>query len=122
GMTISILGWSLSIALHAIARSIMSFSIFRLFLGVFEAGKWPGATKSNAEWFPPKERAIAQGIFGAGASLGSVVSAPIIVLLYLAFGWKATFILIGFLGIIWLIPWHYFNRILPEKHPIIRSE
>lgn len=122
GMTISILGWSLSIALHAFARSIMSFSIFRLFLGFFEAGNWPGATKSNAEWFPPRERAIAQGIFGAGASLGSVISAPIIVLLYLAFGWKATFVLIGFLGIIWLIPWLYFNRNVPEKHPFITEE
>lgn len=122
GMTISIVGWSVSIALHAAARTILSFSIFRLFLGFFEAGNWPGATKSNAEWFPAKERAIAQGIFGAGASLGSVVSAPIIVLLYLAFGWKATFVLIAFLGVIWLIPWLYFNRSTPQNHPFITEE
>lgn len=122
GMTVSILGWSLSIALHALAKTIVSFSAFRLFLGFFEAGNWPGATKNNAEWFPPKERAIAQGIFGAGASLGSVVSAPIIVLLYIAFGWKATFVLIGFLGLIWLIPWLYFNRSTPQNHPFITEE
>jgi len=122
GMTVSILGWSLSIALHAFAKTILSFSIFRLFLGFFEAGNWPGATKNNAEWFPPKERAIAQGIFGAGASLGSVVSAPVIVLLYIAFGWKATFVLIGFLGLIWLIPWLYFNRNIPQNHPFITEE
>ena len=77
GMVISIIGWSISIALHAVARSITSFSIFRAMLGISEAGNWPGATKSNAEWFPAKERAIAQGIFGAGASLGSVVAAPV---------------------------------------------
>ncbi len=122
GMTISILGWSLSIAMHAFAKTIMSFSVFRLFLGFFEAGNWPGATKSNAEWFPAKERAIAQGIFGAGASLGSVVSAPIIVLLYVAFGWKMTFVLIGMLGVIWLVPWLYFNRNTPDKHPFITPE
>jgi len=29
-------------------------------LGVSEAGNWPGATKSNAEWFPVNERAFAQ--------------------------------------------------------------
>src|SRR6478672_2764849 len=78
GMVVSIVGWSISIALHALARSLASFSVFRFFLGLSEAGNWPGATKSNAEWFPPKERAIAQGIFGAGASLGGVVAAPFI--------------------------------------------
>ena len=91
GMAVSIAAWSVSIALHAIARTISSFSIFRFFLGMSEAGNWPGATKSNAEWFPAKERAIAQGIFGAGASLGSVVSAPVIAALYLAIGWQGTF-------------------------------
>jgi ACS family hexuronate transporter-like MFS transporter len=117
GMTISIIGWSLSIALHSFARSLMSFNIFRFMLGFSEAGNWPGATKSNAEWFPAKERAIAQGIFGAGASLGSVVSAPIIALLYIAFGWKMTFVLIAVLGLIWVIPWLIINKAAPEKHP-----
>ena len=78
GFVISIAGWSVSIALHAIAKTLASFSVFRFLLGFFEAGNWPGATKSNAEWFPAKERAIAQGIFGAGASLGGVVAAPFI--------------------------------------------
>src|SRR5688572_27074788 len=54
GMVISIVVWSISIALHAFARSLTSFSIFRSLLGISEAGNWPGATKSNAEWFPPK--------------------------------------------------------------------
>ncbi len=117
GMTISILGWSVSIALHAFARTLLSFNIFRFLLGFSEAGNWPGATKSNAEWFPAKERAIAQGIFGAGASLGSVVSAPIIALLYIAFGWKVTFVLIAALGLIWVIPWLMINKAAPEKHP-----
>ncbi|OAQ38274.1 MFS transporter [Pedobacter psychrophilus] len=117
GMTLSIIGWSISISLHAFARSLFSFSIFRFMLGFSEAGNWPGATKSNAEWFPPKERALAQGIFGAGASLGSVISAPIIVLLYVAFGWKITFVLIAGLGLVWIIPWLVINKATPDKHP-----
>lgn len=117
GMTLSIVGWSISIALHAFAKSLLAFNVFRFLLGFSEAGNWPGATKNNAEWFPPKERAIAQGIFGAGASLGSVVSAPIIALLYIAFGWKATFLLIAVLGFIWVIPWLVVNKSTPDKHP-----
>lgn len=122
GMAVSIIGWSLSIALHAFARSIFSFSVFRFFLGFFEAGNWPGATKSNAEWFPVKERAIAQGIFGAGASLGSVISAPVIAILFMAFGWKMTFVCIGALGFVWVIPWLLINKATPDKHSWITEE
>lgn len=122
GMVVSIVGWSISIALHAVARSLMAFSIFRSMLGISEAGNWPGATKSNAEWFPARERAIAQGIFGAGASLGSVVAAPAIAGLYLAFGWRATFAGIAVLGLLWIIPWLIVNKNTPDKHPWLTPE
>lgn len=122
GMVISIAVWSVSIALHALARSIASFNIFRFFLGLSEAGNWPGATKSNAEWFPAKERAIAQGIFGAGASLGSVVSAPVIAGLYLLIGWQGTFLSIAVLGFIWIIPWWIVNKATPDRHPWITEK
>lgn len=122
GMVVSIIGWSISIALHAVARSLASFNLFRFLLGVSEAGNWPGATKSNAEWFPARERGIAQGIFGAGASMGSVVAAPVIASLYLAFGWRATFLGIAVLGFIWIIPWLIINKNTPDKHPWITDE
>jgi MFS transporter, ACS family, aldohexuronate transporter len=122
GFVVSILGWSISIAMHAVAKALYSFSVFRFFLGFFEAGNWPGATKSNAEWFPPKERAIAQGIFGAGASLGSVVAAPIIAVLYLKYGWQVTFICIGALGLLWIAPWVIINKTSPDKHPWITNK
>jgi ACS family hexuronate transporter-like MFS transporter len=122
GMVITISAWSISIALHAVARSILSFKIFRALLGFSEAGNWPGATKSNAEWFPAKERAIAQGIFGAGASLGSVVSAPLIAGFFLAFGWRLTFAGIAVLGFLWIIPWLIMNKATPDKHPWITKK
>lgn len=122
GMVISIIGWSISIGLHAVARSLASFGIFRGLLGISEAGNWPGATKSNAEWFPAKERAIAQGIFGAGASLGSVVALPVIAYSYDMNGWQLTFLFIAFLGILWIIPWLLINKNTPDKHPWITKE
>ena len=119
GFVLSIVVWSISIALHSLAKSLNSFGFFRFFLGFGESGNWPGATKSNAEWFPAKERAIAQGIFGAGASLGSVVAAPFIAVLYLSVGWQGTFIGIAALGFLWVIPWLIINKATPDKHPWI---
>lgn len=119
GFTLSILVWSLSVGLLGVARSVMSFSIFRFTLGLGEAGNWPGATKSNAEWFPVKERALAQGIFNAGASVGSILSPPLIALMYFYFDWHMTFVILGGLGLLWLVPWLVINKTTPDKHPWI---
>lgn len=122
GFVISIVVWSISAILHGIARGVASFSLFRFTLGLGEAGNWPGATKSNAEWFPVKERALAQGIFNSGASIGSVISPPLIAYLYLWFGWQMTFVILGAAGLLWIIPWLYFNKTTPDKHPWITEE
>lgn len=122
GFLLSIVVWSVSIALHAIASSVMSFSIFRFFLGLGEAGNWPGATKANAEWFPVRERALAQGIFGAGASMGSIIAPPLIAFMYAFLGWKATFLVIGGLGFLWVIPWLIIYKSAPDSHPWITPE
>lgn len=88
GYVISIGVWAISSLLHSTVRGIFSLAFFRSTLGLSEAGNWPGGVKSNAEWFPIKERAIAQGLFNAGASIGSVIAPPLIAALFVAFGWK----------------------------------
>lgn len=122
GYVIAITLWGFSSFMHSFARGILSFSFFRVTLGLGEAGNWPGAVKSNAEWFPIKERATAQGIFNAGASIGSVIAPPLIALLWAAFGWQVTFMIVGSFGILWLIPWLLINKKAPAEHPWITDE
>ena len=122
GFVVSITVWGAATMLHAVARGILSFSFFRVILGLGEAGNWPGAVKSNAEWFPVKERATAQGLFNSGAALGSVVAPPLIAMLWVALGWQLTFVAIGVVGLLWVIPWMIINKDLPSKHPWITQE
>ena len=123
GFVLAIGIWSLATVLHAFANSLLTFSIFRGLLGVAEAGNWPGATKANAVWFPIKERAFAQGIFNSGAAIGGIVSAPIVGLLFVFLdSWQATFIVIGVLGLLWLIPWLIVYKSGPDTHPWLGEE
>ena len=122
GFVISIIVWSLSEIGHAVVSTVLSFAIVRFVLGLGEAGNWPGATKSNAEWFPIKERAFAQGIFNSGASIGSIISPPLIAFLYLWVGWRATFVILGGLGLLWIIPWLFVYKALPKTHPWLSEE
>lgn len=123
GFVLSIVVWSAATMLHAVATSLGSFALFRGLLGVSEAGNWPGATKANAEWFPIKERALAQGIFNSGAAIGGIVSAPIIAYLFVFLeSWQATFIAVGALGFLWLVPWLILYKGGPESHPWLSND
>ena len=122
GFIASIVVWSVAAAFHAVARGVISLSIVRGLLGLGEAGLWPGAVKSNGEWFPVKQRALAQGIFNSGASIGNVIAPVIIVYLYAQFGWKSTYIILGVIGLLWVIPWYVVNKAKPEDHPWITPE
>lgn len=122
GFTLSALVWGGADALASISTGLKSLTFFRVMLGLGEAGPWPGTTKSNAEWFPQKERALAQGIFGAAASVGSIISPVLIPMLFLAFGWRVTFAVVGSLGIIWVIPWLIINKKGPKEHPWITDK
>lgn len=122
GFVLSIGFWSISTALHAFAKGVVSFSIFRSLLGVSEAGNWPGAAKGNAEWFPVKERAFAQGIFNSGAAIGGIVAIPVIATLTIYFSWQMIFVIIGLIGLLWLVPWLILVKAPPKSHPWLTDE
>jgi len=114
--------WSIATALHAFAKGFTSFAIFRSLLGVAEAGNWPGAAKANAEWFPTKERAFAQGIFNSGAAAGGIIAIPAIGFMTVYFSWQMIFVVVGILGLLWLIPWMMVVKGPPSMHPKLSEE
>lgn len=122
GFVLSIVVWSLATIAHAFAQGLLTFSIFRAILGVAEAGNWPGATKGNAEWFPIKERALAQGIFNSGAAIGGIVAIPLVAYLTVFFSWQMVFVVIGAAGLLWLIPWLILVKAPPGSHPWLTEE
>ncbi len=105
GYAACMLWWSIAGILHIFARGAFSLGLFRFLLGAGEAGNWPAAAKLVGEWFPPKERALASGIFNSGAAVGAVVSTPIIAWLVLGWGWQSAFVVMGVLGLVWIVGW-----------------
>lgn len=97
--------WSLSAMGHALANSVFGFGLARTALGLTEAGNFPAAIKTVAEWFPKKERALATGIFNSGANIGAILAPLTVPFIALHYGWKWTFIITGLLGFIWLFFW-----------------
>lgn len=112
--------WSLAAMAHALARSAFGFGIARFFLGLGEAGNFPAAVKTVAEWFPQTERSLATGIFNSGANVGAIIAPAIIPWITLRFGWRTAFIATGLLGLPW-IAWWLRNYRKPSENPTLTS-
>ncbi len=114
GYTISVTVWSIAAMLHAAVRSTFGFVAVRALLGLGESGNYPGGVKTAAEWFPPKERALAIGILDSGSNIGACVGPILVPWLFANYGWQWAFIITGTLGFIWLILWRIFYDV-PSK-------
>lgn len=97
--------WSLAAMGHALVNSVAGFGVARFLLGLGESGNFPAAIKATAEWFPPKERAFATGIFNSGASVGAILAPLAVPWVALHFGWRSAFLITGLFSAIWIVWW-----------------
>lgn len=118
GYALAIGVWGLAAASHALARTVIAFAAARFALGLGEAGNFPAAVKTVAEWFPRRERALATGLFNAGSNIGAVlapIAVPIAVSLW---GLRSGFLITSVLSALWLITWLRYYR-PPQQHPAL---
>jgi MFS transporter, ACS family, hexuronate transporter len=134
GFALAILIWSVAAIAHAAAprigvpgaavlrmfglgysTSVAGFIFVRAALGLGEAGNFPAAIKTVAEWFPKRERALATGIFNSGTNVGALVTPLVVPWITLTYGWSWAFIATGVLGFLWLAWWLLVYR-PPEEH------
>ncbi len=116
GYAIAISIWSLAAMSHSLAASVIGFAAARFVLGFGEAGNFPAAIKTVAEWFPRKERALATGIFNSGSNIGAIVAPMMVPVVAATWGWQAAFLVTGALSAAWLVAWLLIYR-TPEDQP-----
>jgi ACS family hexuronate transporter-like MFS transporter len=116
GYAFAVVAWSLASMAHGMMSTLSGFFVARFALGFTEAGVFPASIKATAEWFPKKERALATGIFNAGTNVGAALAPLVISFVFVRWGWRASFFVIGGLGFVWLILWLLIYR-KPEEHP-----
>jgi ACS family hexuronate transporter-like MFS transporter len=120
GYALSLTIWSIAAVLHAFARNTLGFAGARALLGLSEAGNFPAANKTTAEWFPKKERALAFGIFNSGTNVGAILAPMTVPVIALTMGWQWAFILTGAFGFLWLIFWLIFYDV-PQRQKRLKK-
>ncbi len=116
---VTVLGF---VGITALPVSVMGFMFARAVLGLGEAGNFPAAIKTTAEYFPKKERSFATGIFNSGANVGAILAPLTVPFIAAQWGWEAAFVIIGSLGFVWLIFWLKFYEPLDKQPRLLAAE
>jgi ACS family hexuronate transporter-like MFS transporter len=100
--------------------SVLFFILARAVLALGEAGNFPAAIKTTAEYFPKKDRGFATSIFNSGAQIGALLAPLSIPVIAKYYGWEMSFIIIGILGFIWMGFWVFVYK-KPETNPSVNK-
>ena len=121
-LTRIVVWWSTFTMLTAAAQGFQSLVAIRFLFGAGEAGAFPNIARSFSRWFPRIERGRANGVMFLGSRMGGMLSAPIALLLVARWGWRASFVFFGLLGLAWATAWFAWYRDRPEDHPALSPE
>jgi len=97
--------WSLAGAAAAWVHSFRAFTVTRAALGVGEAFNWPCGLRVTANLLPPEDRGLGNGMFQSGTAVGCLIAPLIISPIAVYYGWRAAFLVVGGLGMVWIVLW-----------------
>ena len=121
GFALFAIAWSIISMAHGLANNWQTLFGLRALLGFAEGSANPAGMKATSEWFPATERGLAGGFFNMGASLGSMLAAPLVAWAILAYNWQFAFVLTGVIGFAWVALWAVFYQ-SPAKHKSLSPE
>ncbi|MBO9634150.1 MAG: MFS transporter [Chitinophagaceae bacterium] len=122
GYAVSLIAWSLAAIGHGFIASTGGFFVARAALGVTEAGNFPAAIKTTAEWFPKKERALATGIFNSGSNIGAIIAPLTVPFIAEALNWRWAFVITGAVGLVWLVFWFWLYEVPARSKRVGKAE
>lgn len=120
-LTIGIAVWSSAQLVCGLVTNVAQFAAARVLLGIGEAPNFPTGGRVVRDWFNPRTRGTATGIFNCASYVGTGVAAPLLTFLMLTLGWRWMFAIMGILGILVAVLWGAFYRD-PSQVPLSDEE
>ncbi len=114
-----VLWWSTFTFATGLVTGLRSMLIVRFLFGAGEAGAFPSTASVISRWIPPSERGRSNSIIWISSGFGGILTPLLVVPIQQGFGWRAAFLLLGLVGIIWSLLWYTKFRDSPQEVPAI---
>jgi MFS transporter, ACS family, glucarate transporter len=110
-----VLWWSLFTALTGLTMGLFSLILVRFLFGMGEAGAFPNSCGVISHWFPKSETARGLSSVFLGLNVGAAIAPLIVVPIAIAYGWRTTFFVNGFIGLLWVLVCYSWFRNNPSE-------
>ena len=97
--------WSLSTGVTGVLHGFVALFIARIVLGIGESIAFPAYGKIVGTHFHETRRGFANSVVITGLALGPAIGMLVGGNVVGRFGWRPFFIVLGLVGLLWLIPW-----------------
>jgi len=87
----------------------------RIILGAGEGPSYGVSLNAAAKWLPPDRRGLGYAIMSVGSAVGPALFAPILIPLIVAYGWRSAFVVLGVVGLLWVVLWWFLGRESTEE-------
>jgi len=92
------------------ASSMVVIVIARVLLGVGEGPCAAVSFHACYKWFPNDKRNLPATVINLGASLGVLIAGVSFPLITARWGWRANFVVLGIIGVVWALAWLLVGR------------
>ena len=97
--------WAVATFLAGVAAGVSALLGLRLLMGVGESVFYPSALALLAQRVGDRERGRATAVIQLGALVGPALGAFVGGIIMIRYGWRAMFMGLGLVSLLWLIPW-----------------
>ena len=114
-------GWSLCTVWFAAASSYLTLLIARTAFGGMQAGLVPNSALAVKDWVPLNQRGIASAACGSAMSVGGALTIALTAVLLELFSWRAVFVILALVSVVWAIGFYALFRTTPAEHPWVNQ-
>jgi ACS family glucarate transporter-like MFS transporter len=125
-LAFGVVWWGLFTALTAavpagFSLALAAFIGVRFALGAGEAVIYPASNQFVARWILAPERGLANGLIFAGVGVGAGSTPLLITYIMMRMGWRISFLVCAFIGLLAGSVWYLIARNSPEEHPLVSA-
>lgn len=99
-ISVCLVVWSAMTMLCGMAQNFVQLLLFRIGVGIGEAGCNPASHSMIADAFPPQQRSRAISVYNFGAVVGTMIGAMSAGVIAEQYGWRWAFVIVGAPGIL----------------------
>jgi sugar phosphate permease len=87
-----------------------------------ESGAYPTSSGVISRWFPAGETARSMSALFVGQNAGAAIAPLVVISIAVAFGWRATFFVNAFIGLLWVLICFFWFRNNPSEIKAVSDE